>query len=199
MKAVTIWRAGGDFPAPSRTKLRRMTAAAAELAGLRDVPGGVCVSFLSPAGIERVNEDFLGHHGPTDVISFDYRTGDDDPGFGPEVSPAGDAEDVSDDADPSIELIVCPAVAYEQAVKRGLPYAEEVALYVAHGLLHAAGYDDLNPKAKRVMRRAEKRVMKGLREAGLIPPMEYREVDPAAGHGARKDSCGGRNPEQAKS
>ena len=172
MKAVTIWRAGGRFPAPSRTKLRRMTAAAAELAGLRDVPGGVCVSFLSPAGIERVNEDFLGHHGPTDVISFDYRTGEKDPGFSTE-----DCFDPEEGAcsDPAIELIVCPAVAYEQAVKRGLPYSEEVALYVAHGLLHAAGYDDLNPKAKRVMRRAEKRVMKGLREAGLIPPMECRE------------------------
>lgn len=169
MKAVTIWRAGRRFPAPSRGRLRRMTEAAAVLAGLPDVPGGVCVSFLSPAGIERVNEDFLGHHGPTDVISFDYRTGEDDPGFGPED--ASFAEDAGD-GDPSIELIVCPAVAYEQAVKRGLPYAEEVALYVAHGLLHAAGYDDLNPKAKRVMRRAEKRVMKGLREAGLIPEMK---------------------------
>ncbi len=172
MKAVTIWRAGKCFPAPSRARLRRMTAAAAELAGLHDVPGGVCVSFLSPAGIERVNEDFLGHHGPTDVISFDYRA-EDDPGFDDET----DASGVSDDADPSIELIVCPSVAYEQAVKRGLPYAEEVALYVAHGLLHAAGYDDLNPKAKRVMRRAEKRVMAGLRNAGLIPPMEHKDVE----------------------
>ena len=170
MNAVTVWRAGKCFPAPSRARLRRMTAAAAELAGLHDVPGGVCVSFLSPAGIERVNEDFLGHHGPTDVISFDYRA-EDDPGFADET----DASGVSDDADPSIELIVCPAVACEQAVKRGLPYAEEVALYVAHGLLHAAGYDDLNPKAKRVMRRAEKRVMAGLRKAGLIPPMEYKD------------------------
>jgi probable rRNA maturation factor len=170
MKAVTIWRAGKCFPAPSRARLRRMTAVAAELAGLHDVPGGVCVSFLSPAGIERVNEDFLGHHGPTDVISFDYRA-EDDPGFAEET----DVFDASDDADPSVELIVCPAVAYEQAVKRGLPYAEEVALYVAHGLLHAAGYDDLNPKAKRVMRRAEKRVMAGLRKAGLIPPMEHKE------------------------
>ena len=172
MKAVTIWRAGKCFPAPSRARLRRMTAAAAELAGLHDVPGGVCVSFLSPAGIERVNEDFLGHHGPTDVISFDYRA-EDDPGFDAET----DAFDAADDADPSIELIVCPAVAYEQAVKRGLPYAEEVALYVAHGLLHAAGYDDLNPKAKRVMRRAEKRVMAGLRKAGLIPPMEHKGTE----------------------
>ena len=172
MKAVTIWRAGKCFPAPSRARLRRMTSAAAELAGLHDVPGGVCVSFLSPAGIERVNEDFLGHHGPTDVISFDYRA-EDDPGFDAET----DALGVSDDADPSVELIVCPAVAYEQAVKRGLPYAEEVALYVAHGLLHAAGYDDLNPKAKRVMRRAEKRVMAGLRKAGLIPPMEHKDIE----------------------
>ena len=173
MKAVTIWRAGKCFPAPSRTRLRRMTAAAAELAGLHDVPGGVCVSFLSPAGIERVNEDFLEHHGPTDVISFDYRT-EDDPGFADETDVSGVADD--GDADPSVELIVCPAVAYEQAMKRGLPYAEEVALYVAHGLLHAAGYDDLNPKAKRVMRRAEKRVMSGLRKAGLIPPMNHKDI-----------------------
>ena len=173
MKAVTIWRAGKCFPAPSRTRLRRMTAAAAELAGLHDVPGGVCVSFLSPAGIERVNEDFLGHHGPTDVISFDYRA-EDDPGFADETDVFGVADD--GDADPSVELIVCPAVAYEQAMKRGLPYAEEVALYVAHGLLHAAGYDDLNPKAKRMMRRAEKRVMAGLRKAGLIPPMEHKDA-----------------------
>ena len=174
MKAVTIWRAGKRFPAPSRARLRKMTAAAAELAGLHDVPGGVCVSFLSPAGIERVNEDFLGHHGPTDVISFDYRA-EDDPGFASDETDAFDTAD-DGDADPSIELIVCPAVAYEQAVKRGLPYAEEVALYVAHGLLHAAGYDDLNPKAKRVMRRAEKRVMAGLRKAGLIPPMEHKDL-----------------------
>ena len=121
-----------------------------------------------------MNEDFLGHHGPTDVISFDYRA-EDDPGFDAEPD-ACEAADC-DDADPSVELIVCPAVAYEQAVKRSLPYAEEVALYVAHGLLHAAGYDDLNPKAKRVMRRAEKRVMAGLRKAGLIPPMEHKDLE----------------------
>lgn len=172
MKAVTIWRAGRRFPAPSRIRLRRMTAAAAELAGLHDVPGGICVSFLSPAGIARVNEEFLGHHGPTDVISFDYRA-EDDPGFADEAN-ADEANDCGD-ADPSVELIVCPAVALEQALKRNLPYAEEVALYVAHGLLHAAGYDDLNPKTKRVMRRAERRVMAGLRRAGLIPAMEYKE------------------------
>ena len=97
----------------------------------------------------------------------------DDPGFAEEPDASGMEDD--GDADPSIELIVCPAVALEQALKRGLPYAEEVALYVAHGLLHAAGYDDLNPKAKRVMRRAEKRVMAGLRKADLIPAMAYKE------------------------
>ena len=102
MKAVTIWRAGRDFPAPSRTRLRRMTAEAALLAGLGEVPGGVCVSFLTPSGIERVNEDFLGHHGPTDVISFDYRAGD-EPG-----------DEFGDGDDPSVELIVCPAVALRE-------------------------------------------------------------------------------------
>ena len=38
MKAVTIWRAGKCFPAPSRARLRRMTAAAAGLLAAQGIP-----------------------------------------------------------------------------------------------------------------------------------------------------------------
>ena len=49
--------------------------------------------------------------------------------------------------------------ALREAEKRDLPYAREITLYLAHGLLHAAGYDDLQVNLKKKMRRAEKRVM----------------------------------------
>jgi probable rRNA maturation factor len=40
-------------------------------------------------------------------------------------------------------------------------------LYVAHGWLHLAGYDDLEPAARRRMRGAERRAMRILREGGV--------------------------------
>ena len=42
-------------------------------------------------------------------------------------------------------------------------------LYVVHGWLHLAGYDDLEPAKKRRMRAAEARAMKLLRTAQALP------------------------------
>ena len=61
-----------------------------------------------------------------------------------------------------VEVYVCPDVARREARKRGLPYSREVTLYMAHGLLHAAGEDDLVPEKKRRMRRREKQVLAAL-------------------------------------
>ena len=49
------------------------------------------------------------------------------------------------------------------------PFAEELMLYVVHGWLHLAGYDDLEPTKKRRMRAAEARAMKLLRTAQALP------------------------------
>ncbi len=61
-----------------------------------------------------------------------------------------------------MEVYVCPDVARREAEKRGLPYSHEVTLYMSHGLLHAAGEDDLVPEKKRRMRRREKQVLAAL-------------------------------------
>ena len=45
-----------------------------------------------------------------------------------------------------------------------MPYSRELVLYLVHGLLHAAGQDDLKPELKRVMRRREKAVLRLLAE-----------------------------------
>lgn len=60
------------------------------------------------------------------------------------------------------EIFVCPKVALSNAKKRGLDPQKEVLLYVIHGILHLIGYDDLNPKERRSMRKMEKSCMRHL-------------------------------------
>lgn len=149
------WRAGKSHPAPQRKKLIALIKEIIRLAGGPEVKAAT-VTFLSPDAMAEINEAYLGHTGSTDVICFDYRTCGE-----PEEMFLPDAEDDGDDI-PAVELFLCPAVAQREAEKRSLPYSWELTLYIAHGFLHAAGYDDLQPELKRKMRRAERRVMNAL-------------------------------------
>ena len=132
---------------PPRKHLEQLITLAAEHAGVGDCPA-VSVVFLSAEQMAEVNMETLGHEGPTDVISFDLR----------------DPELPLEEDSPGIELYICPEVAEKEAEKRQLPYSREVTLYIVHGFLHMAGEDDLNPVAKRRMRRAEKRVLNAMEE-----------------------------------
>ncbi len=146
MNIAFSWRTERRFKRPLAAKVKRLAERIAELAGtgLTD-DGQLGVSFLSSPKMTEVNWDFLRHSGDTDVICFDYR--ESDGGF-----------------DESVDILICPNVACREAEKRSLPYAQEVTLYLIHGLLHAAGYDDLKPELKRKMRRAEKRVMTAIQK-----------------------------------
>ncbi len=62
------------------------------------------------------------------------------------------------------EIFVCPKVALTYAKKRGLDPQKEVLLYVIHGILHLIGYDDLDPKERRSMRKMEKSCMRHLEQ-----------------------------------
>jgi len=140
------WRTEKMFRRPDPRKVARLALAAAEAAGTGlDEAHSLGVSFLSSKKMTEVNYDFLRHTGDTDVICFDYR-----------------ADEDADFEETGVDILICPAVAFREAEKRGLPYSREVTLYLVHGLLHAAGFDDLKPRLKRKMRRAEKRVMKTL-------------------------------------
>ena len=66
------------------------------------------------------------------------------------------------------EVFVCPETALDYTKKNtGDPF-EETVLYMVHGLLHLMGYDDLDPKSKVKMRRAEKKHMTHLKNLGLL-------------------------------
>ncbi len=96
-----------------------------------------------------INEQFLNHQGTTDVISFCYLE---------------NGEPLLPD-DTAIELIIGVDVAQRVGNERAdSSYADELVLYLVHGLLHAAGEDDLEPAATRQMRRQEQRLMTALRD-----------------------------------
>lgn len=73
-------------------------------------------------GIRALNKRYLKHDYATDVVSFD--TGD---------------------------VVVSAEYARRYARENGIPFREELARYVVHGLLHLLGYDDKKTKDRERM------------------------------------------------
>ena len=86
--------------------------------------------------IARLNEQHLGHDGPTDVLAFPI----DEPGESPLAGPAilGD-------------VVICPAVARRQAAERDVSEHSELQLLTVHGILHLLGMDHAEPDEQRAM------------------------------------------------
>ncbi len=89
--------------------------------------------FVGEQRMRSMNRTYLGHDYVTDVITFDHG-----------------------------EIVICPAVAARNARSYGNTVAKELALYVVHGILHLAGYDDHKPADIARMRAKEKELMGGL-------------------------------------
>lgn len=149
MRTICSWMRQQE-KRPNKKFLERLAADAALAAGLPDTLD-VAVVFLPEKKMAELNWESLRHEGPTDVISFDLRIQE-------ENFPGIEKEEFEAD----VEIYVCPDVARREARKRNLPYSREVVLYMAHGLLHTAGEDDLIPEKKRKMRRREKQVLAAL-------------------------------------
>ena len=130
-------------------------------------PGELSLVFLTDAALARLHADFLADPTITDVITFE---GD------PLLGTAGE---ICVSADAALRH-VCPN---PSALGSGLSalgssttsaFSTELTLYLVHGWLHLAGYDDLQPAKKRIMRRAEARALRLLRTASAIPAFRLR-------------------------
>jgi probable rRNA maturation factor len=78
----------------------------------------VSISFVSRSAMKKLNGTYRKKNKPTDVLSFNMNEGD----------VLGD-------------VVICPAVARQNAKKYGVSIKSEVARLVTHGLLHLLGYD----------------------------------------------------------
>lgn len=109
--------------------------------------GELSLVFLTDPALAIIHGDFMGDLRATDVITF---AGDPAAGLAGEICVSADT-----------------ARAYAQAHRRD--FSAELTLYLVHGWLHLAGYDDRPAAKKRRMRAAEQRALKLLRQAGAMP------------------------------
>lgn len=111
----------------------------------------VSVHFVTEKEICKLHREYLNDPSPTDCISFPM-------------------DDFVSDIEYRIlgEVFVCPETAVHYAHEHASDPYLECTLYIVHGLLHLMGYDDLQPKVKAVMRKAEKRHMHNLKKLNLL-------------------------------
>jgi probable rRNA maturation factor len=122
---------------PRRLLTRVGTAAMREIGCLPNAQ--LEVALTDDATIARLNRQFLRHHGPTDVITFPGDGGAGDPVIG--------------------EVVISLERARAQARRAGWPLRREVALLLAHGVLHLGGFDDHAPRPAAAMRAREQAVL----------------------------------------
>jgi probable rRNA maturation factor len=156
---------GRDLP-PGAHDLLEAVAAAALSAG-----GGPCagdvhadLTLVDNARMQELNRMYFGVDAPTDVISFSlFENGPGEPE--PPIHGAGLPTLLGD-------VVVSVDQAATQAGEAGHPLLAELALLVAHGILHLLGQGDETPGQRSEMRRLEG---KALRAVGLpvCLPSEY--------------------------
>lgn len=96
--------------------------------------GEVSVSIVHADEIHRLNREYLAHDYPTDVLSFPLeRQNDQIHG----------------------EIVVSADMAVARCNEFGLSAQDELTLYLIHGALHLAGYDDKSSEQCQRMRERE--------------------------------------------
>jgi probable rRNA maturation factor len=104
------------------------------------------INLIAVPEMTVVNETFLQHAGPTDVITFSYAN--------PESGILNSESQLHG------ELFVCVDEAVSQAKYFKASWQTEIVRYVVHGVLHLLGHDDLKPALRRKMKREENRLVR---------------------------------------
>ncbi len=100
----------------------------------------ISLAIVDDPTIHQLNAQFLEHDYETDVLSFVF-----------------DRDESSGLLEG--EVIVSADTAHRLAQEYGIPYQDELLLYVIHGTLHLVGMDDKNEAACEKMRSAEQEYM----------------------------------------
>ena len=98
------------------------------------VPLSLSIVFVGARRMRAINKKYLKHDYVTDVLSFD---------LGDQIS----------------EIIICPQIANANAKAHQTSTEKEIILYVIHGILHLAGYDDQDSLKRIQMQRMENELL----------------------------------------
>ena len=138
------------------------------------------VLFVDEAAIADLNQRFMGHDGPTDVLAFPI---DDDVvelGRAPDASASGPDRPPLDPNDAPLllgDVVICPSVAARQASEHAGTVDDELALLVVHGVLHVLGHDHADEEERTVMRARELELLQAHHWRGPVPA-GFRQEQP---------------------
>lgn len=135
---------GEPEPPAARSALLRAAVTAA-LRRFHIAGAVVSLVLVDDAHIAELNERFLNHVGPTDVITFDLRES--------EVEGANGVDG---------EIIISTDTAAREALARGHEVDKELALYAVHGVLHLLGHDDADDADAAAMHVMEDEILTSL-------------------------------------
>lgn len=130
-----------------RGKLREAVRSVLEGEGVTEAE--ISLAFVDNPTIHRLNQRYLQHDEPTDVLSFPLSEPNSRKLTG--------------------ELVIGVEVAVAQAASRGHDVQAELALYVIHGLLHLCGHDDHTAIGIAAMRERERNYLRQLNLPDIAP------------------------------
>ena len=93
--------------------------------------GEIHIIFISDRRMSELHRRFMQIGGPTDVITFEHG-----------------------------EIFISVETAQRQARTYRTSLGRELRLYLVHGLLHLRGFDDAHPADRRVMERAQEKILR---------------------------------------
>jgi probable rRNA maturation factor len=103
----------------------------------KKIPTEILVALVSDRKISTIHQQFMGIAGPTDVITFRHG-----------------------------EIVVSVETAARQASEYETDLLHELRLYIAHGLLHLAGYDDHSEEGFREMAKLQNELVTKVAKQG---------------------------------
>lgn len=109
----------------------------------------ISINFVNDKRIRTINKQYLDHDCFTDVISFALSEGE-DAFICPQV--LGD-------------IFISIDTAMRQAKMYNSSFADELLLYLVHGVLHILSYDDIEPENRKVMKKKENFYFKKFKQA----------------------------------
>jgi len=95
--------------------------------------GELSILITDDRQIAEINEQYLNHEGPTNVISFSMME--------------GDFSDVNPDATVLGDVVISIETADREAADAKMPMEERFIELLIHGILHIFGYDHERPEA----------------------------------------------------
>ncbi|MEN9802254.1 MAG: hypothetical protein RLZ37_1379 [Actinomycetota bacterium] len=147
------------------------------------IRGGTELSifFVEVDDIAELNQEHMGMPGPTDVLAFPIDAGEVvEVVSGPTGASRGPDRSPPDRGDLPLllgDIVICPAVARDQAPNHAGNVDDELALLVVHGTLHVLGWDHDSESATENMRQRERQLLEAHHWHGPVP-VGFRQEQP---------------------